>query len=72
MTFSSTTEEMGNWTERPAWLKGSVSSMTMVDGPLLTTCPVYVWNPSLSLVMNVRTISPSTPTSSIGNRLHES
>jgi hypothetical protein len=37
MTFSSTTDEIGNWTDRPAMLKGSVSMTTIVAGPRETT-----------------------------------
>jgi hypothetical protein len=40
MTFSSTTVVIGNWTDLPAMLKGSVSITTMVVGPRETTCPV--------------------------------
>jgi hypothetical protein len=33
---------MGNWTDRPAMLNGSVNITTTVDGPRETTWPVYV------------------------------
>lgn len=37
MTFSSNTAVIGNCTERPAMLNGSVNITTIVDGPRHTT-----------------------------------
>ena len=40
ISFSSSTAVIGNWTDRPARLNGSVRSITIVDGPRHTTWPV--------------------------------